>query len=175
MRIPLRIPRSTGSAAGVLAVSLLLFSLVGAAWGFLRPVYSGTVIDGGRMNADPLTAGAEFVSFASFTVATGLLAVLVALSVYVLSPATRGPGMLWWLMAVAALSAFSFLQAGTVTAGLAHDVGDLSSLAVGDTVSLVPGMAPGIGWLVAPFMAALSYWCSALVTPEPDPLPTPIQ
>ena len=42
-------------------------------------------------------------------------------------------------------------------------------------MSMVPGLDPGVGWLVAPFLAALAYWCSALVTPETDTPTLPIQ
>jgi len=158
------IPRSVGTAAGIAAVSLLVYSAVGALWGLLRPAYTGTLEEGGQVLIDA-AANIEFTSFGSFVAATGLLAVVVSLCVYVLSPATRGPVMLWWLMAVAAVSAFAFLEVGTVTAGLLHDVGDPHQLSEGDRVSMVPGLSPGVGWLVAPFLAALAYWCSALVTP----------
>ncbi|GAB3699689.1 hypothetical protein GCM10027595_14150 [Corynebacterium nasicanis] len=154
-----------GTAAGVAAVSLLIYSAVGALWGLLRPAYSGTLAEGGQVIIDAAAANIEFVSFGSFVAATGLLAVLVSLSAYVLSPATRGPLMLWWLMAVAVVSAFAFLEVGTVTSGWLHDVGDPHLLAAGDRVSIVPGLAPGIGWAAAPLLAALAYWCSALVTP----------
>ncbi|QGU04964.1 hypothetical protein [Corynebacterium comes] len=169
------IPRRVGSAAGILAVSLLLYSAVGAIWGMLRPAYTGTLVDGGQVNIPATTDSIAFHSFASFVIATGLLAVIVSLSMYVTSPSTRGPGMLWWLIAVAALSAFSFLEVGTVVSGLLHSTGDVEQLAEGDRVSIVPGLAPGVGWLAAPFMAALSYWCSALVTPDTEPDPVPIK
>lgn len=169
------IPRTLGTAAGVAAVSLLVYSAVGALWGLLRPAYTGTFAEGGQVVIDSAAANVEFVSFGSFVAATGLLAVIVSLSTYLLSPATRGPGMLWWLMAVAVFSAFSFLQVGTVSAGLLHDIGDPHLLSEGDRLSMVPGLDPGVGWLVAPFLAALAYWCSALVTPETEPGQLPIQ
>lgn len=169
------VPRTVGTAAGVAAVSLLVYSAVGALWGLLRPAYSGTLADGGQVIIDAAATNVEFVSFGSFVAVTGLLAIIVSLCTYVVSPATRGPLMLVWLMAVAVFSAFSFLQVGTVTAGLLHHVGDPELLAQGDHVSMVPGLAPGVGWLVAPFLAALAYWCSALVTPELEAEPLPIQ
>lgn len=169
------IPRRVGAAAGILAASLLAYSAVGAIWGMLRPAYTGTLVEGGQVNIDAVTQSAAFASFGSFVLATGLLAVIVSLSMYVSSPETRGPAMLWWLTVVAVVSAFSFLEVGTLVADLMHRVGDLDQLAEGDRVSVVPGFAPGVGWLAAPFMAALSYWCSALVTPEPASDAPPIQ
>lgn len=147
-------------------MSLLIYSAIGAIWGLLRPARTGTLGEEGRVVIDTTIESVEFVSFASFVVATGLLAVMMSLSVYLASPTTRGPGMLWWLMAVAAVSAFAFLEAGTVVSGLLHSVGDVTP---GDRVSIVPELSPGVGWLTAPFMAALAYWCSALVTPEMEP------
>lgn len=165
-----------GTAAGIAAVSLLVHSAVGALWGLLRPAYTGTLAEGGQVIIDAAVgANVEFTSYGSFLAATGLLATLVSLSVYLLSPRTRGPGMLWFLMVLALVSAFSFLAVGTVTSGLLHDIGDPHLLAEGDRVSMVPGLDPGVGWLVAPFLAALAYWCSALVTPESEPAGTPIQ
>ena len=99
------IPRRVGAAAGILAASLLAYSAVGAIWGMLRPAYTGTLVEGGQVSIAATTGSVAFVSFGSFIVATGLLAVIISLSTYVTSPSTRGPGMLWWLTAVAALSA----------------------------------------------------------------------
>lgn len=169
------IPRNLGTAAGIAAVSLILHSAVGALWGLLRPAYRGTLADGGQVLIDAGAANVEFASFASFVVATGLLATLVSLSAYVASPATRGPAMLWWLVGVALVSAYAFLQIGALTAGMLHDIGDPHLLSEGDPVSLVPGLDPGVGWLVAPFLAALAYWCSALVTPATEAESLPIQ
>lgn len=171
----MNIPPRIGSAAGILAVSLLVYSTVGAVWGLLRPAYTGTLADGGQVNIDATIDSVAFTSFGSFVLATGLLSVIVSLSMYVNSPSTRGPGMLWWLIVVATLSAFAFLEVGTVVSGLLHSAGDVEQLMEGDRVSIVPGLAPGVGWLAAPFMAALSYWCSALVTPDTEPEPLPIQ
>ena len=89
------IPRTVGTAAGVAAVSLLVYSAVGALWGLLRPAYTGTFAEGGQVVIDSAAANVEFVSFGSFVAATGLLAVIVSLCTFVLSRASRGPGMLW--------------------------------------------------------------------------------
>lgn len=169
------IPQPVGSAAGILAVSLLLYSVIGTLWGLLRPAHTGTLREEGKVAIDVTMVSVEFISFASFVIATGLLAVIVSLGVYITSPATRGPGMLWWLILVAAASSFAFLTVGAVASGLLHSAGDLGSLSEGDRLSIVPALSPGIGWLAAPFMGALAYWCCALVTPDTEAEPLPIQ
>lgn len=108
------IPQPVGSAAGILAVSLLLYSVIGTLWGLLRPAHTGTLREEGKVAIDVTMVSVEFISFASFVIATGLLAVIVSLGVYITSPATRGPGMLWWLILVAAASSFAFLTVGAV-------------------------------------------------------------
>lgn len=163
-----RVPRTLGAGAGLLAVCLVLFTVGGAVWGLLRPVYRGTVAEDGGILLDR-AFDVEFTSFISFVITTGLLSSAAALTVFSLSPRTRGPGMMLWLLVVTVLSSLAFHQAGMITAGLAHPLPDPETLAVGTRVSLMPGFSPGIGMASAPFMAALTYWCAALVTPEEEP------
>lgn len=166
--------RSLGSGAGVLAASLLAFIGVGALWGLLRPTYEGRLVDGGQVAIEP-AFNVEFTSYITFAAATGLLATVVALCVYTASPATRGPGMLWWLVIVAAISTFAFLQTGLVTSSLLHPLPDPETISEGATVEFAPGFRPGVAMVAAPLMAALSYWCAALVTPESEEVSAPIQ
>lgn len=165
-----RVPRTLGDGAGLLAVCLVLYSAVGAAWGLLRPALHGTVGDEGAILFDP-AVNVEFTSFISFVIATGLLSSVVALATFILSHRTRGPGMMLWLLVVVTLSALVFHQIGTLSAGLMHPPPEPESLAPGDRISLVPGFLPGVGILAAPFMAALTYWCAALVTPDDEQVP----
>ena len=166
--------RSLGSGAGVLAASLLAFIGVGALWGLLRPTYEGRLVGGGQVAIEP-AFNVEFTSYIPFAAATGLLAAVVALCVYTASPASRGPGMLWWLIVVAAVSTFAFWQVGLVTSSLLHPLPEPDSLDEGAFVEFAPGFRPGVALVAAPLMAALSYWCAALVTPEERELSAPIQ
>lgn len=163
-----RVPRTLGAGAGLLAVCLVLFTIGGAVWGLLRPAYRGTVAEDGGVLLDR-AFDIEFTSFISFVITTGLLSSAVALTVFNLSPRTRGPGMMLWLLVVTVLSSLAFHQAGMITAGLAHPLPDPETLAVGTRVSLMPGFSPGVGMVAAPFMATLTYWCAALVTPDEEP------
>lgn len=163
-----------GSGAGVLAVSLSSFIVFGVLWGLLRPTYSGTLEEGGQVSLDP-AVNVEFSAFITFVAATGLLATVLSLSTYITSPATRGPGMLWWLIFVAALSSVAFIEVGNIASALLHPIPDPEMLNIGGQVTLVPALSPSIGFAAAPFMAALAYWCSALLTLEPEPEQLSIQ
>lgn len=156
-----------GSGAGVLAVSLFSFTLVGVLWGLLRPTYSGTLAEGGQVSLNQ-AVNVEFSAFIAFVMATGLLATILSLSTYITSPTTRGPGMLWWLIFVAALSSVAFIEVGNIASSLLHPIPDPETLTIGEKVTLVPALSPTIGFAAAPFMAALAYWCSALLTHEPE-------
>ncbi|GAB2503983.1 hypothetical protein CATRI_08505 [Corynebacterium atrinae] len=161
------VPRALGSGAGVLAASLLAFSAVGAVWGLLRPAYHGTLTADGNLLLDT-SFNVEFISYITFVAATGLLATIIALSSFILVPESRGPGMVWWLVVVAGVSAMAFLAVGQVTSSLHFPAPDVDALAEGSAVAIVPSLTPGVGLIAAPFMAALAYWCSVLVTPDLD-------
>ncbi|AKK09177.1 hypothetical protein HCH15_09785 [Corynebacterium testudinoris] len=162
------VPRAWGSGAGVLAASLLAFSLCGAVWGLLRPAYRGTLTADGNLQLDS-AFNVEFSSFISFVVATGLVATVMSLSAFIVVPDSRGPGMLWWVVFVSFVSALAFIAVGEVTSSLRYPMPDVDALSEGDFVTIVPALAPGVGLLAAPFMAALAYWCSALVSPDEEP------
>jgi len=83
--------------------------------------------------------------------------------------------MLWWLIVVAAVSTFAFWQVGLVTSSLLHPLPEPDSLDEGALVEFAPGFRPGVALVAAPLMAALSYWCAALVTPEPEEVSASIQ
>lgn len=173
-RSVLPVSRSVGAGAGLLTLSFLVFAAVGAVWGLLRPAYTGTVTEQGAVSLDG-AFNVEFTAFISYVVATGLLGVGVSLTLFLQSPATRGPGMLWWLILVMAVSSLVFFEAGQLSSALLHPLPDPDTLEQGSRISLVPGFSPGIGLVAAPFMAGLTYWFAALVTPEEEPDDFPLQ
>lgn len=170
----LPVSRSVGAGAGLLTLSFFLFAAVGAVWGLLRPAYTGTVREQGGVSLDG-AFNVEFTAFIGYVVATGLLGVGVSLMMFLQSPTTRGPGMLWWLILVMAVSSLVFFEAGQLSSALLHSLPNPESLEQGSRVSLVPGFSPGIGLAAAPFMAGLTYWFAALVTPEDGPDDFPLQ
>lgn len=159
------VPPALGSGAGFLALSLVCFGLVGALWGALRPAYRAVVTADDGIQIEP-AHNVEFGSFISFVVATGLLAALLAVVMFLLSAPTRGVSMLLWVVFCAALGSVVFLFVGDLVVSAFHPTPAVETAEAGERFSLVPGINPGIGLAAAPFMAALAYWCSALVSPE---------
>lgn len=162
---PRPVPPTLGSAAGFLALCLVCFGVVGALWGVLRPTYEAVVTEDGGMMIAP-AHNVEFESFISFVVATGLLGALLAVVMFLLSTTTRGVLMLLWVTVCAVFGAVVFLFAGDLVVSVVNPVPEVETVDAGESFSLVPGINPGIGLAAAPFMAALAYWCSALVSPE---------
>lgn len=159
-----RINRTVGSGAGLLALSVLVFSAAGAVWGPLRPARDATVGDGGTVALSG-AEGAEFGAFISFALITGALAVGVGLIAYFRASSARGIGMMAWAVVVALVAAVGFWVTGAVVTDLVRplpDPGELGELRVGDTIRIVPAVAPGIALLAAPLMAALAYWSAAI-------------
>lgn len=156
----LSVPRTFGFGAGVLALGLIMFSVVGAVWGLLRPTMTAMVRDDG---AYVLTGpdNVEFVSFITFAIITGVVASILALIAYLKNPSRRGFGSLMWVTAVAALGAFAFFVMGGATASSFPEDPGISE-------DFVPQMAPGVAWLVAPFVAALTYWCAVFVAGDEE-------
>ncbi|MGP6172852.1 hypothetical protein [Corynebacterium sp. A21] len=161
------VTRAVGSLAGFLALSLMVYAGVGALWALLRPTYDATITDAGGVYLTP-AFNVEFMSFISYTVATGLLGVLMSLVMFVTSEHTRGLVALIWVTCCAFLGAMVFLVVGDQLSLVLHPIPEQDSLSVGETFKLLPGMHPGIALAAAPFMASLAYWCAVLVSPEED-------
>ena len=157
------VPRGVGTGAGLLAVSLLVYSALGAIWGALRPPIRGTHLEEGAVSLDP-TSSAEFSSFITFALTTAVMGAIFGVFAYVLNPGARGLRMLLWLLVVVLAGAGSFLAVGDLVGTALHStVVNPDDLAPGEEVMLMPRFNPGIAWLASPFLAALSYWlCLAL-------------
>lgn len=155
---PAPISRGVGNGAGLLAVALIVFSVVGGVWGAFRQPIRGTHLEEGAISLDP-TSSAEFASFITFVLITGVLGALVGAFAYASVSRSRGVGMLLWAIVVALAGAASFLAVGDLVGTAVHStVVDPEDLAPGQEVALMPGFNPQVGWLVSPFLAALAYW-----------------
>ncbi|WP_156844743.1 hypothetical protein [Corynebacterium maris] len=165
-----RVPRAVGAGAGLFAVSVLIYGVVGALWGLWRPAYSGTVTDDGGF-AVAGGGNVAFTGYITFAVITGLMSAVMAILMFQASPATRGAPMLWWVGVVAFIAAVAFLVVGDLVAAARHPMPeDVDAITPDATFSVAPVFQPGVAWLVAPFMAVLAYWFSALTAvPEPEP------
>lgn len=157
----LRINRTAGTGAGFLALSLVLFSLAGAVWGAARPGYQATVADGGALQIqDP--GGQPFLSYLVSVAVTGALGAVVGRLAYARMPGRQGMGAFFWVVLVAYLAGLSFWVAGDVAAGLSHPLPEARGLKTGDSLDLADTVSPGPGAVAAPWLAALTYWLSAV-------------
>lgn len=157
-----RVNRTLGDGAGVLALALVLFSLAGVAWGAWRPTYSATVSGDGNL----LLSGAgeaQFTSYITFALVTGLLAVGFSLFSYVRLRDVRGMPMLLWVTVLSFLAAMSFWAVGGVVADLLHQIPEPQELETGQELHIVPTFSPGVASVAAPVMASLSYWLSSVL------------
>lgn len=161
-----KVPYALGAYAGVLALSLVAYSFVGAVWGLLRPGYSATVLDSEQIQLGTET-NVEFISFLSFVSSVAVIAMLIGGIVFVRSPRSRSLWMMLWLALVSAAGSMLFLHFGELSTALIHGHASADSLEVGEQVTYVPTVNVGIvGYLVAPFWSCLVYWCSYLVSPD---------
>lgn len=141
------------SLAGILAA----FLLGGIVWGgLLRPGMPGVKVADGLVPASDPGTSPQFLGYAWFVIITVLISLLVGVLVHLWTQ--RGLGMMLWVVLLCLVGGFVFHVAGDSTAMAVHPTPDLSALAEGDAVSVVPRVAPGVAYLVGPFIAGLAYW-----------------
>lgn len=150
-----RIPRSIGFGAGLLALILVVYSAVGAVWGMWRPTLTGREVEDGGYAIENV-ADVQFSSFIVFAVLVGFLGLCFGLFSYMRGAAFRGVGQLLWCGVACLAGAAAFYVVGGVTAHSAP-------ADPGRVVQFVPKFAPGIAWVVSPFMAMFAYWSAAFV------------
>lgn len=150
-----RIPRSTGFGAGLFALILVVYSAVGAVWGMWRPTLTGREVEDGGYAIENV-ADVQFSSFIVFAVLVGFLGLCFGLFSYMRGATFRGVGQLLWCGVACSAGAAAFYVVGGVTAHSAPED-------PGQVVQFVPKFAPGIAWVVSPFMAMFAYWSAAFV------------
>lgn len=150
-----RIPRSTGFGAGLLALILVVYSAVGAVWGMWRPTLTGREVEDGGYAIENV-ADVQFSSFIVFAVLVGFMGLCFGLFSYMRGATFRGVGQLLWCGVACLAGAAAFYVVGGVTAHSAPED-------PGQVVQFVPKFAPGIAWVVSPFMAMFAYWSAAFV------------
>ena len=150
-----RIPRSIGFGAGLLALILVVYSAVGAVWGMWRPTLTGREVEDGGYAIENV-ADVQFSSFIVFAVLVGFLGLCFGLFSYMRGAAFRGVGQLLWCGVACLAGAAAFYVVGGVTAHSAP-------ADPGQVIQFVPQFAPGIAWVVSPFMAMFAYWSAAFV------------
>lgn len=155
-----------GSGAGLLALALLLGIGAGFAWGALRPAYVGEVSDGGAViDQAESPANVQFTGFAWFVILAALLGLVIGVVAWRTVGRKRSRGGVWWMVwaiVVAALGAIAVYLFGNWFALRLTPVPDHDALSDGTQFSLVPPIAPGAAWAVAPLVAGLVYWLANL-------------
>ena len=164
----MKINKSVGVYAGVLAITLALYAIGGAIWGLLRPTYTAFVEDAETASI-AVETNTSFAGYAWFAIATGVLAAAIALFVFLRAPNHRGPVMLLWLGIVTTAGSVAFLVFGNVASTFLHGSPSDYADAIGESFQVAPTITPGIALAVAPFLGVCMYWCAAFVTPEEKP------
>lgn len=157
-----RVNRTLGSAAGLLALCLVVYSAAGALWGTLRPTFGAEVItDGSLLLHD--SENTQFTSFITFALITGLLGVVMSLLAYFRLREARGMAMLLWITLAVFFASISFWAVGEVVADLRHPIPEPAEFELGDELRVVPSFQPGVAALAAPVMASLGYWLASVL------------
>ncbi|HFG8760623.1 MULTISPECIES: hypothetical protein [Corynebacterium] len=149
------IPRPFGFGAGLLALILVVYSAVGALWGLWRPTLSGRRVEGGGYAIENV-ADVQFSSFIVYVLLVGFLGLVFGMISYMRGEAYRGVGQLLWVGISCLAGAAALYVVGGVTAQAAPEN-------PGELVEFVPKFAPGVAWIVSPFMAVFAYWSAVFV------------
>ncbi|WP_257158501.1 hypothetical protein [Corynebacterium cystitidis] len=151
-----------GSAAGLLFVGLLKGFVLGVVWAFLRPGYTGNIING-VFTADPVgqPSNIEFTSFIWCVLLSGVIGVGVAIVAYVSAGRVEGLATLLWVGLVATAGALALVVVGNWVTYVLHPIPEAGTE---EMVTLVPPIVPRIGWVAAPLMATLTYWIFAVIS-----------
>ena len=157
----IKFPRTVGFGAGLLALVLVVYSIVGILWGLWRPTMAATAVEGGGFAIDSST-NAQFQGFGSFVIATALMAGLISFGVFKFAKQRRGLGTLMYLGILAVLGAYVFWLVGGF---IAPTVPDIES-EVGSQIAWAPTFMPGLGLTAAPFISLLVYWSGLYLVVE---------
>ncbi|MBV7292050.1 hypothetical protein [Corynebacterium sp. TAE3-ERU16] len=164
-----RVKRSTGSYAGILALSLILALVAGVLSGWFRPVYIGRVMEDAAVVA--VTPGSqEFDTWLGMITGSSILGIIVALIAFFRAPELLGPRMLAWVTFCSLIGAFTIVGINDAVAHLVHPVPAEDALQIGQDYAFVPQVTLHWGVVIAPYLALLTYWSAAvLVRPGRTP------
>ena len=142
-----------------MAVALILGIAGGSLWGIARPVFIVDMVDGVPIvDQDATPANAAFAGVGWFCVVAAVLGAVLAALAWAqarLGKARGGPLYLLWLALCGAAATFAALAAGEAAAGLLHR---------SDPSRVAPPMTEPVVWLVAPFIAAFTFWMRSVVS-----------
>ena len=165
-----RVKRSTGSYAGILALSLILALVAGVLSGAFRPVYTGRVLEDATVVI--VTPGSqEFDTWLGMITGSSILGIIVAMIAFFRAPELLGPRMLAWVAFCSLIGAFTIVGISDAVAHLVHPAPTEDALQIGNEYAFVPQVTLNWGVVIAPYLALLTYWSAAvLVRPGRTPV-----
>lgn len=154
-----KISEKTGNFSAVVVAIVCIYAGLGALWPMVRPRYDATLVEGGGLQLLP-GENVEFISFAQFVGITTLVAVVLAVSLLKLMPHRRGVALLLWFGVWIFIGGGVFLFVGDFVSGMISEVGRAKELTIGENISFIPPLSPGIAARLAPvFVGMAVYWC----------------
>ena len=154
-----------GDGAGLLAIGLIGFALLGAAWGLFIPTAHATAAGEGLVRLEGAD-GAQFGRWLWFVGLVAAGAVALAIAAFSLWRRRRGWGMLLWVAVVAIAGAVVAASAGTLVRQLVHGGADPASAAPGEELTVALPVRIGVAvYLFSSFVATLTYWLLAAFGP----------
>lgn len=154
-----KISEKTGNFSAVVVAIVCIYAGLGALWPVVRPRYDATLVEGGGLQLLP-GENVEFISFAQFVGITTLVAVVLAVSLLKLMPHRRGVALLLWFGVWIFIGGGVFLFVGDFVSGMISEVGRAKELTIGENISFIPPLSPGIAARLAPVFVGMSvYWC----------------
>lgn len=154
-----KVSEKTGNFSAVVIAIVCIYAGLGALWPVIRPRYDATLVKGGSLQLLP-GENIEFISFAQFVGITTVVAVVLAVSLLKLMPQRRGVALLLWFGVWIFIGGGVFLFVGDFVSGAISDVARAKELTIGENISFIPPLSPGIAARLAPvFVGMAVYWC----------------
>lgn len=149
----IKIPRTVGFGAGLIALFIAVYAIFGALWGLWRPTMTATAVEGGGFAIDT-SSNAQFQGFGTFVVATMLLAGVLSFGVFKYAKSRWSLSTLITIGLLSVAGSLVFWLVGGFTAPTMPDI----DAEVGSEISWAPTFSPLYGLAAAPFLALLVYW-----------------
>lgn len=153
--------RVVGSGAGLLSGAIGIYALAAVVWALALPGYTARVVSEGNVQFDA-GSNTAFSAFGWFVLLTGALSAAIGGTAFRHTPELRGPCGLVWVSTVAFIAAVGFVAVGNSLGQLLNQQA-IAGAGVGETISVIPLVTPGIALVVAPLLAAVAFWTRAFV------------
>ncbi|MCS4536234.1 hypothetical protein [Corynebacterium sp. HS2168-gen11] len=159
--------------AQAVVVIVSLYSIGGVLWGILRPGYRVQ-----RVSADQVAVvggeSVEFAGFASFVLATTILATVIVPMLFHSERVTHPRRFIVWLAGWSVIATIVFFIIGTWMTPLRSASEEvLEQAAQGEILTLLPSLHPQVGYFVVPglavvLMSMVAYSFERLAAMQPE-------